>query len=160
MEAWHDFSVAQVGAAAALAGLLFVSVSINLEKILASPTLVNRASVPFALLLGILIICSFFLLPEQPISTVGILVLIGGIVLWVFVTTVDVRRVRGEERRFVRFEYPRIFLTQVAALPYIVAGILLITSGVGGEIWIVPAIIFSYIKAFTDAWVLLIEINR
>jgi modulator of FtsH protease len=160
MEAWHDFAVAQVGASAALAGLLFVAVSINLEKILASPVLPNRAIVPFALLLGTLIICSILLLPEQPISRVGILVLIGGSVVWLFVTTIDVRRMRETDRQYVRFEYPRIVMTQLAALPYIIAGVLLVTGGVGGEIWIVPAVIFSYIKAFADAWVLLIEINR
>jgi hypothetical protein len=91
---------------------------------------------------------------------VGILVLTGGLAVWAIATTIDVRRVRESERKYVRYEYPRIVLTQLAALPYIVAGILLITNGAGGEIWIVPAIIFSYIKAFADAWVLLIEINR
>jgi hypothetical protein len=32
---WHDFFLAQAGAAGVLTGLVFVSVSINLEKILA-----------------------------------------------------------------------------------------------------------------------------
>lgn len=160
MEAWHDFAVAQVGASAALAGLLFVSVSINLEKILSNPVLPNRALVPFVLLLGILIICSFLLLPEQPSSRVGLLVLIGGVIVWGAATTIDIRRVREAERQYLHYEYPRIVLTQLAALPYLVAGLLLVTGGVGGEIWIVPAIVFSYIKAFADAWVLLIEINR
>jgi modulator of FtsH protease len=33
-------------------------------------------------------------------------------------------------------------------------------SGEIGIFWIVPAIVFSFIKAVLDAWVLLVEINR
>jgi hypothetical protein len=43
-EAWFDFGVGIVGAAAALAGLLFVAISINIELILAIPTLPSRAA--------------------------------------------------------------------------------------------------------------------
>jgi hypothetical protein len=35
---WHDFLLAQAGAAGGLTGLVFVGVSINLEKILSDPT--------------------------------------------------------------------------------------------------------------------------
>ena len=41
--AWSDFGVAVVGAAAALTGLIFVSVSINLARLLAVPALAARA---------------------------------------------------------------------------------------------------------------------
>lgn len=51
-------------------------------------------------------------------------------------------------------------LTQCAVLPYIIAGIIVLSSGSAGLYWIVPAIIFSFIKAILDAWVLLVEINR
>ncbi len=40
------------------------------------------------------------------------------------------------------------------------AGVLLQTGGRSGFYWIVPGIIFSYLVALLNAWVLLIEINR
>ena len=45
-------------------------------------------------------------------------------------------------------------------LPYLIAGIILLVGDESGLYWVVPAIIFSLIKAIADAWVLLVEINR
>ena len=42
MDAWSNFFVGELGAAAAFAGLLFVSVSVNLEKILQLGRLADR----------------------------------------------------------------------------------------------------------------------
>jgi hypothetical protein len=42
-DAWFEFGVGIIGAAAALAGLLFVAMSINIERILALPKLPSRA---------------------------------------------------------------------------------------------------------------------
>lgn len=41
-DAWQVFFAAQVGASAALLGLLFVGASLNLDKILAGPLLPRR----------------------------------------------------------------------------------------------------------------------
>ena len=37
MDEWHDFFLAQAGAAGVLTGLVFVGVSINLPKIVSDP---------------------------------------------------------------------------------------------------------------------------
>ena len=47
---WESFFIAQVGAAAALAGLVFVALSINLRQVVSSPILVGRAAEALLLL--------------------------------------------------------------------------------------------------------------
>jgi len=45
-------------------------------------------------------------------------------------------------------------------LPYIIAGTAILINGASGVYWLVPAVIFSFLKAILDAWVLLVEFNR
>lgn len=160
MEAWHDFWVAEAGASAALAGLLFVSVSINLTKILEIEGLADRAGIPFILLLGILVTSSLLLLPHESISIVGIIILISGLLVWGTVTYLDVKRVRKSERKYWRYEPGRMLMTQLASLPYVIGGLVLISGNLSGLYWTVVAVTMSFIKSFADAWVLLVEINR
>ena len=42
IEPWHDFFVAQAGAGAALTGLVFVAISINLTKLLSQRAVQGR----------------------------------------------------------------------------------------------------------------------
>jgi modulator of FtsH protease len=65
MRGWSDFFAAEVGASAALAGLLFVAVSINLRQILKFPHLPTRALEALATLLCVLVISTFALVPGQ-----------------------------------------------------------------------------------------------
>ena len=50
---WHDFFLAQAGAAGVLTGLVFVGVSINLQKILSDLT--GRAVEALILLVAVLV---------------------------------------------------------------------------------------------------------
>ena len=160
MEAWHDFWVAQVGASAALAGLLFVSISINLTKILSNPELADRAGVPLVLLLGILISCSLLLAPDPTITRTGLETLLCGLAVWGVVTFLDIKRLRKTAKSYWKTEPLKLALTQVASIPYIIGGIFIFTGDLGGLDWTVVAIVASFLKVFSDAWVLLVEINR
>jgi modulator of FtsH protease len=45
-------------------------------------------------------------------------------------------------------------------VPYAIAGITIMLQGLAGLYWLVPAMLFSFIKAIVDSWVLLVEIDR
>ncbi len=160
MNGWENFFIAEVGASAALLGLIFVGVSINLTKILSLPSLPNRALLALIILLTILVVSSLLLIPGQSLTLVGIELLVIGLIVWITVTILDVSILRTRQPQYRGPYMVNFVLAQFALLPYIVAGITVLTRGVGGLYWLVPAIVISFIKAILDAWVLLVEINR
>ena len=62
---WTDFFIAEVGATAALAGLIIVAISINVQQILSIGHLPGRAREALTLLFGALLICSLALIPGK-----------------------------------------------------------------------------------------------
>lgn len=62
---WSDFAVAHVGASAALLGLVFVGLSINLRAVIREPQLVSRAAEAVVLLGTVLATSTAVLLPGQ-----------------------------------------------------------------------------------------------
>ena len=160
MNGWENFFIAEVGASAALLGLIFVAVSINLTRILSIPSLPNRAPLTLIILLTILVVSSLLLVPGQSLTLIGIELLVLGLIVWIIATMLDVSILQTTERKYRLPYMVNLVLTQLALLPYIIAGISVLTRGAAGLYWLVPAIVISFIKAILDAWVLLVEINR
>lgn len=160
MENWHDFYTATAGAAAALIGLIFVGISISLNKILTISSLPNRALGSIILLLCILIISILALIPEHNQTWLGYEIIFIGASGWVIVSRSDIVGLKQLEKRFKPHNYVLAFVNQIAVLTYIICGILLILKIENAEFLIVAAFIISFIKSASDSWVLLIEINR
>jgi modulator of FtsH protease len=72
ISAWEGFAVALAGVSAVLAGLIFLAVSINIERILRLRGLAGRAGESVILFLGALCECAFLLVPHQPVAALGI----------------------------------------------------------------------------------------
>jgi hypothetical protein len=53
-----------------------------------------------------------------------------------------------------------MILLQVAAIPFVFGGLWLFAGNPKGLYVVAAGMIFSFIKAVLDAWVLLVEINR
>ena len=160
LKEWHDLFVVTGGASAALTGLIFVGVSQNLTRILSFESLPNRALLSLVLLLNILIVSVLFLIPGQSTSVLGTEVLSVEIIFYIIVLRLDISTYKSTVAPYKKQYRIHMAVDQLAALPYLIAGIFIVYSGEKGVNIIVPGIIFSFIKAIFDSWVLLVEINR
>jgi modulator of FtsH protease len=164
LEEWKDFFFAQVGASAALTGLIFVGVSINLSKIIGIAPLVNRALQALVVLITILMVASLVLVPDQPLTLLGLEVLVISLIVGAMLLAFDLRTLtditRPEAQQYQRALRFNSLMNQVATVFYVIGGVTMLSDNSSGVYWLVPAILFSFLKAITDAWILLIEINR
>jgi modulator of FtsH protease len=165
VEEWHDFFLAAAGAAAVLAGLVFVGVSINLDTIMSNPTygLTGRALEALVLLVAVLIATILLLVPDQRMVLAGAELLAVGGVDWAAVVTIQVlvlRNWRSLEPAFRWHFVPRVVLCQLATLPIVAAGIGVMGWELGGLYLLVVGVVLSFLVAVADAWVLLVEIHR
>jgi hypothetical protein len=157
---WSDFLVASAGATAALAGLVFVALSINLAKILALEGVTERAGETILLLASGLVASLAALIPHETPSQLGLWLLILWGPTWLVPTLVQIRDFA--KRRFYRAYQAviRFLLFQGATVPLLLAGLSLRGHLEGGLFWFAFGLIMSLIVALYNAWVLLVEIMR
>jgi hypothetical protein len=157
-EPWHDFFVAEVGASAALTGLVIVAISINIAKIIENRLLSGRAAETVVLLTGVLLLSTLALVPGQPLGLFGWECLAVAAAMLAVVGIILVRALalyHPDERRWIR-----VAITLGAALPTIACGVSLLLGEGGGLYWLVPAILVALTGGIANSWILLVEILR
>ena len=158
LRGWEGFFVAEAGAAAALAGLLFIAVSINLERILVLSTLPTRALETLLALLSVLVVATFGLVPGQTALAYGIEFAATGACVWIMQTIGLVSAFRHDRKH--GFHPVRIIFNQLPSLSFVVAGVMIALGYDEGAYWLAPGVILSFLGGMYGAWVLLIEIQR
>jgi hypothetical protein len=152
-------------AAGVLTGLVFVGVSINLQKIVSNPSigLAGRAAEALILLVAVLLASVLALVPDQGPGVLGAEVLVVGLAAWGWIVAIQLRRLRDWRTMRADLRGPfvlRVVLGQVATLPLVIAGVAVLWVGPGGLYWLMAGTVFSILAALFEAWVLLVEINR
>ena len=157
---WQGFLIAEVGASAALTGLIFVSVSINLKRILSFPKLPNRAFGALLMFGTVLVVSSLLLVPGQPAVADGIEMAGIGLAIWVVFVVLDVGYWKNTKAKYRGTLIPLAIMNQIALLCYVAGGVMLLLGVRSGMYLTVPAFLLSILKGLLDSWVLLVEINR
>ncbi len=154
---WHEMFVASAGAAAALAGLVFVAVSINVQHILSLRGLPERAMQTIVLLLAALVVSLLGLIP-QTAKAMGVeLLLLSGFLAVAIGYTGRRAFDTGGNRAFLA---TRVVAVLPGSVTYLVGGISMIAEFGGGLAWVAVGLITGMIGAVSNAWVLLVEILR
>ncbi|MBV9579346.1 MAG: hypothetical protein JO057_12225 [Chloroflexi bacterium] len=136
-----------------------MAVSINQQRILAYANLPRRVLKALCMLCLVLLVSTIGLVPGQPVSLLGLELLVigvGGVILVVFFDLGTIRRTAPEFRR-------RLLLMPVGLLAMLctaIAGVTLVAHAGGGLYWLVGMVVLAVLAALVDAWVLLIEIVR
>lgn len=156
---WSDLFVASAGASAALAGLVFVAVSINLDRILALPGIPERALETVLLLMTVVLVSIVGLIPGQSHVALGWEVVFLGAVIGAAIAALPtaVHPSAGQPRSWLLHRWA---LRLLGTVPFLVGGFGLVFEAGGGLYWVAAGIVLAIAGAVANAWVLLVEILR
>lgn len=160
MADWHDFFIAEVGASAAFAGLLFVALSINIQRIIDGSGLASRAAQSFVMLMAALTIASLALFPHMTPTSFGIAVIVAAAVSAIAAVrlTISQLEVEPEYRRYVILN--AVMNGIFYALEFLGAGLAVAgVTGIGLTL-LALSILYALCNSMFNAWVLLVEILR
>jgi hypothetical protein len=156
---WAEFYVASAGAAAALAGLVMVAISVNIKEILTLPSLPARAGTAVASLVLIVITSVAGLIPGQAAPALGTEVLVAAI-FPVVLHAISFRQILGQGAAPRINRVMRLPVSVLQLGPLLVGAALLLGGTEAGLYWVAAGIILTLIGSMLDAWVLMVEILR
>lgn len=157
---WANFLIAEVGATAALTGLIIVAVSINLQHILSFPQLPGRAAEMLIMLVGALLVCSFGLMPGQSVKLLGGEIVAVGLLMTVAPIVIQARQLPVLKTQPLTWWLWRSIVALGAGVPVLVGGLYLVTGTSHGLYWVAAGVLVTLAATVWNAWVLLIEILR
>jgi len=157
---WEPFFTALIAAAAALTGLLFVAVSINLNQILQhAKFLPARAAETLAMLLLIMVSSGLALVPQST-RLLGVEIAIVMVPMLVITVWRQVGYRRQNHDDPLLWTISRMGGTATATIPCTVAAFSLALHWGGGFYWLAPTALLGIVGSVYNAWVLLVEIVR
>jgi hypothetical protein len=154
---WNNFFVMVGSGAAALAGLIFVAMSINHEIIFRNTTHRNRAINMLSGFTAVFMASSFALIGNQYLGVLGF----EWLVLWLIATAIFIRgyvRAIRAGMSSIGLNAPRLAGGTICYLAEVIAAILLILGYTAGLYIAAVAIIVLFAFLISGAWLLMMGI--
>jgi hypothetical protein len=156
---WHDFFLTVGGAAAVLAGLVFVALSLNLDMVMRDITHRSRAVGTLTNFVGIFVVCALALMGGQNHAAVGIewlLVSIGAGSVYVY----GYLRARAAGASPTTPSVLRTVSGSVLYLAQIVGSILLVRDVTAGLYIAAIAMVILTAYSVSGAWLLIVGVHN
>ena len=131
---WSSFFSAQVSAGAALTGLLFVAMSINLQSILEAVQLMARAAKALSTSMLLLLVAEVCLVPAQPRERLGWELVVVSFAGWAATLWMHWKATYSNPYMTAAQKVLQTVVTQASVLPFLMAGVSLV-SGRGGGLY-------------------------
>lgn len=157
LAAWSDFANTVAGGAAALAGLLFVGLSLNLAEVLKYPGVPARAAATLALTVTILLTAVFVATPGQDHRVLAVELGVLGVAMSVGAVLGGLRQNHGRGRGWTTYT---VLLLLVPTTLLIGGAASVALQRGGGLYWVTASVATGFASATANAWVLLVEIKR
>ncbi|MHC1562152.1 hypothetical protein ACR9E3_24580 [Actinomycetospora sp. C-140] len=159
-EPWSDFAAGMAGASAALAGLLFVAVSINIRTILTGTGIAGRAALALILLVLPVFLSLALLIPGQPDTALAIELLVISAVTVPSLGYLARPSAHAAEQPMASWIATNVIPSAVAGLAPVISALGLLTEALGGLYWLPAAVALALVGGLVNAWALLVEILR
>lgn len=163
VEGWHDYYHVFGDASAALMGLLFVSLSLNVREITrnANADLRLLAAQTFSSFICLVMFALLFVIPNQGPRGLG-LPMLGIDLILLFVTARRFKQTRDRQPRtwgrnnlLLRFVIPSTCFMMI-----LVIAVTVLLGKTGGLYWFVPVTILLLWDASINAWDLLLKLHE
>jgi len=156
---WSEFNVAMAGASAALAGLVIVAASVNIDKIVRAGTLTARLGAAIASLVLALVASAVGLMPELNLTWYGIIVLVSAIAAGVFQLHAT-RVIVSDPEPAQRARLAKSVLGFLPVAGYIAASVALMMGSSSGLVLAAVGCLLAIVAAIIVSWVVLVEVLR
>lgn len=156
-QGWRTIFSVVAEASAALTGLLFVAVSLNVERILLKAPYRGRAREALVGLMLLVLLSVLVLIPGQSRVLLGWELVAFGAAMEVFGTWLQRNTVTRLEWDWRRRWLVRLIPIHLSKIVIVVAGVTLLLGRYGGLYWLIPTVLFCLVWSTADAWALVVQ---
>jgi hypothetical protein len=157
---WVDFGVGVAGASAALTGLLFVAVSINLERILKFRTLPRLAGATLLMFGAVLLSAVLLMIPGQSPTALGTELFVLALAAGTPLVWLQTRSPRHEGTTAVGWALTRLLPSLLVSGLLLLSAVTLWADWSGALYLLGAAVVIALAAGLVSSWVLLVEIHR
>lgn len=158
---WHDFYVICGGASAALAGLLFVGLSLHLRTVISEPEVRGLARITLTNFTLLLLVALFLTIPtSRPAGTAPELLVLGGSAV-VITTPRLVAGIRQRTTLRLLLVLYRFGLSWLAYLGLVAIGALFLAGDAEDALaWLVAIVAVLFLLSIRNTWDLLVTVGE